>query len=106
MATALGQGQQRVVGVVCRAEQALLFAGEVEEQDAALLVGLFGEVAREFDDAGGAAGVIVGAGVYGAGLAGRERVLSAQPQMIVVRADDYVFIGLAGQVGQPRCARF
>ena len=88
-----------MVGVVCRAEQALLFAGEVEEQDAALLVGLFGEVAGQFHDAGGAAGVIVGAGVYGAGLAGRERVLSAQPQVIVVRADDDVFIGLAGQEG-------
>ena len=38
-------------------------------------------------------------GWIGAGLAGRERVLSAESEVIVVGADDDVLVGLAGDVG-------
>ena len=67
--------------------------------------GCAGIPARQFDHAGRAGGVVVGAGVNRAGQAGRQRVLFAESQMIVMRADDDVFVGLAGQVARPRCAR-
>ena len=59
---------------------------------------LLREPARQFDDAGGAGGIVVGAGMHGAGQRGRQGELSAQTQVIVMRADDDVFVGLAGQV--------
>ena len=60
---------------------------------------LMGGPAGEFDDARGSRCVVVGAGMDGSDLRGRERVLVAQAQMVVMRADDYVFVGLAGEVG-------
>ena len=52
--------------------------------------------ARQFHHSGGPARVIVGARMYRAGQVGGQRVLSAQSQVIVVRPDDYVLIGLPG----------
>ena len=64
-----------------------------------LQLGLPGEVAGEFEDAGGAGGVIVGAVVNGLAGEGRHGICSPMPEMVVVGAEDDVLVGLAGQEG-------
>ena len=95
-----------MVDVVAGAEQAQFFAREGQEQNAALMFGLVREPARQFDDARGAGGVVVGAGMDGSGQRRRHGELPAQAEMIVMRADDDVFAGFAGQVGAYVVDRF
>ena len=56
--------------------------------------------AREFENARGAGSVVVRAGMNLADLRRRERIDVAVTEMIVVRADDDVLIGLAGKIGE------
>ena len=58
------------------------------------------EKAREFNDAGRAGGVVVGAGMNLPDLRRRERIGITIAQMIIVRADDDVFVRLAGHIGE------
>src|ERR1700722_7361429 len=92
------EGQQGMVNVVAGTEQAQFFAREGQEQNAPLVFGLLREPARQFDDARGAGSIIVGAGMDGARKGGRHGELPAQAEMIVMRADDHVLAGFAGQV--------
>ena len=92
--------QQRMIHIPVAAQQPQFLAREGQEQNSALLLRLLRKPARQFDHAGGAGSVIVGAGMHRADLRGRERMLVAQAQMIVVRADDHVLGGLARQVGR------
>ena len=99
------QRQFRMVGVVAGAEQPQFLARERHEQDAALRFRharsiRHKEMARQFDHARRAGGVIVRARMNGSGQRRRQRELPAQPQMIVMRADDQIFVGLAGQISQ------
>ena len=55
---------------------------------------------REFQQARGARSVIVGAGMNLADLRRRERIVVAVTEMIVVRAEDDVFVGFAGEIGE------
>ena len=55
---------------------------------------------------GGSGSIVVGAGMHGASERGRHGELSAQAEMIVVRADHDVFAGFAGQVGADIMDRF
>ena len=95
-----------MVDVVTGAEQAQFLAGEGQKQNAALVFGLAREPARQFDDARGAGGVVVGAGMHGSSERGRHGKLLAQAEMIVVRADDDVLAGFAGKVGGDVVDRF
>ena len=84
-----------------RAEQAEFFAGEGHEENSAGKLALVRrEQAREFEHAGGAGGIVVGAGMNLPDLRGRERIGIAVAEMIVVRADDDVFVGFAGEIGE------
>src|ERR1700686_3547934 len=81
-----------------RTQEPKLFASEIHEEDAALqLATPRTEQAGEFEDAGSAAGVIVGARMDLADLRGGEGIEVAAAEMIIMRADDDVFVGLARQ---------
>ncbi len=56
--------------------------------------------AREFQHSSGAGSVVVGAGMDLADLRGRQRVGITAAQVIVMRADDDVLVGLARKIGQ------
>ena len=101
MATALSSGTRRLLHPLRRAEQAKLFARERRKQNAALeLPFARREQPREFEHARGAGSVVVGAGMNLADLRRRKRIDIAVTEMIVVRADDDVLVGLAGKIGQ------
>ncbi len=100
-----------MVGEVTGTEQAQFLAGKGHEQDAAFgfrLIGrvLRGEMAGQFDDAGGTGGIVVGAGVNRSRQRRRQRELLAQAEVIVMRPDDHIFVRLAGQICRARYARF
>ena len=81
------QGEQRVLGVVQRTEQAAFLAGEGDEHNPATLAVLVGAKATgEFEQAGGAGTVVVGA-VVDLGVAGVAGADFAATQVIVVGAD-------------------
>ena len=87
-----GEIEERVFGEVLRAPQALLFAGEPREDDAALgpdaLGGAFRIGAREGQQAGGTGAIVVGA-VVDVVPVGQRR---GQADVIEVRADHDVLV--------------
>src|SRR6266404_6234574 len=87
-----------MINVITRSEQAQLFTRKGQEQNPALVLRLAREPMREFDDAGRAGCVVVGAGMNGSGQRWRHRELLAQPKVIVMRPDDNVFRSLARKV--------
>ena len=99
IATAFVERQQRMIHVPLAAEQAQFLAREGQKQNSALLFGLFREPPRQLDHARRAGSVVVRAGMDVPDLRRRERVLIAQTQMIVMRADDHVLVGVARKVG-------
>ena len=84
-----------MIHVPLAAEEAQFFAGESQEKDASFGFRLIARPAGQFDDARGSRRVVVGAGMDGPDLRGCERILIAQAEMIVMRADDNVFVGFA-----------
>ena len=58
------------------------------------------EQVRQLDHARRSRGVVVGARMHLADLRRRQRVLVAVAEMVVVRADDDVFVGLARQIAE------
>ena len=91
----------RIFDPVGGAEQTELFTGERREENAALQLAFQRrEQAREFEKASGAGSVVVGAGMNLADLRRRERIEIAVTEMIVVRAENDVFVGFAGEVGE------
>ena len=58
------------------------------------------EQARELQEARRAGSVVVRAGVNLADLGWRKRVMIAVTEMIVVRSQNDVFVGLAGKIGE------
>ena len=101
MATALSERQRRFFHPLGRTEQAEFFSCKRSEENSALELALHRrEQARQFHHAGGAGGVVVRARMNLADLRRRERIHVAVAQMIVVRADDDVFVGLPRKVGE------
>ena len=98
MATALSSGSSGWSAYQAEPSRPSSSPAKVKKQDAALLFRLRGEPARQFDHPGGARGVIVGAGMHRAGHRRRQRELLAQAEVVVVRADDHVLVGLARQI--------
>ena len=88
-----------MIHVPLATEKAEFFAGEGQEENSSFRFGLMRRPAGEFDYARGSRGVVVGAGMDGPDLRRRERILIPQAQMVVMRADDDVFVGFAGEVG-------
>ena len=79
-------------GHVAGAEKAQFLAGESRKQDAAFLFWLCREVAGQFEDCGGATGVVVCARMNFASLAGGHRELPSDADVIVMRANDDVLV--------------
>ena len=80
-----------------RAEKSELFAGEGQKQDAPLHLLLLCEIASQFDDAGRAGCVVIGTGMHLPGRA--QRKLLAEAEVVVMRADHDIFVGVAGKIG-------
>ncbi len=87
-----------MVDVPVAAEQPQFLARERQKQNSAPRLRLPRKPARHFDHARGARCVIVRAGVNGSQLVGRERVLVAQAQVVVMRPDDDILGRLAAQI--------
>ena len=101
IATHLSSGMVGFLHPIRRAQQSELFAGERHEQNAAVELTLQRrEQPRQFQHARGAGSVVVGAGMNLTDLRWRQRIGVAAAQVIVVRADDDVLVGLAGQIRQ------
>src|SRR5580692_1356218 len=82
-------------------EEAEFLTSEGGEENAALELAFHGgEEAGEFEEAGGAGGVVVGAGMDLADLRRSERIEIAATEVIVVSAEDEVFVGFAGEIGK------
>src|SRR5580704_96740 len=84
-----------------RTEEAEFFTSEGGEENAALELAFYGgEEAGEFEEAGSAGSVVVGTGMDLADLRRSERIEIAAPEVVVVSAEDNVFIGFAGEIGE------
>src|SRR5438067_11831203 len=82
-----------------RSEQTKLFSREGDKQDAALLLRLSGEPARQLNDARGAGGVVVGAGMHSrARERGRHGEQLAHPEVVEVRTNHEIFVRFAGEI--------
>ena len=81
-------------------EQPDFLSREGEKQDAALGPRLGGGPAGDFEQPGGAGGIVVGAMVNGlARLVRGHGALFPHPDVVVMGADNHVFISFAGPVG-------
>src|SRR5215212_6361644 len=81
-----------MIHVITRSEQSLFFTSERDEDERALQPGPLGaEHASQFEHARRSRGIIVRAVMYFAGT-GCEATFAATAKMIVVRADDNVFV--------------
>ena len=93
--------QRRLLHPLRRAEQAELFPRKIRKENAALELPFSrSEQPREFQHAGGAGSVVVGAGMNLSDLRRRKRIDISVAQMIVVRADDDVLVGFPGKIGE------
>ena len=82
-------------------EETEFFTGEGSEENAALELAFHGgEEAGEFEKTSGAGSVVVGTGMDLADLRRSERIEIAAPEVIVVRAENDVFVGFAGEIGE------
>ena len=88
MSTWLTERERRRPHEVRRAEQAHLLAREGDEDERPRRTRRRGKCPGECHHGGRAGGIVVGSGMDGAGLVGRQRPFAAPAQMIVVRADD------------------
>ncbi len=93
--------QRRLLYPLRGTEQAELFPRKIRKENAALELAFpRSQDTREFQNARGAGGVVVGAGMNFSDLRRRERIDVSVAEVIVVSADDDVLIGLSGKVGQ------
>ena len=84
-----------------RTKQAQFLAGKRGKKNAAMELAFHRrQTARQFEHAGGAGGVIVGAGMDLADLRWGQRIEIAPAQVIIVRAHNHVLIGFTGEVGK------
>ena len=84
-----------------RAEQAQLFTGKRHEQDSTLeLPFAWGQNSGKFQDASGARSVVVGAWVNLADLRRSEGIEGAAAEMVVMGADNDVFVGFTGKISE------
>ena len=89
-----------MIDEVFRADQALFFGAEVDEEQRPAQGGLaLAEDSRQLDHRGRAGGVVIGAGVDLVRI-GRAAAEAAVAEMVVVGADDDVLVGVPAVAGK------